>query len=112
MVRRRLRRAGESVTFSSAARALCRAKGRPRLFGAQAMKQGPWAIIMEGDGNVTERKLADQSPGVLLPSTVHVVSNTVADGKRTVVMTRALKVRGGHNAILHCHVLFLQGFSI
>lgn len=60
-------------------------------FGAQAMKQNPWAIIMEGNGNVTERKLADQSPGVQLPSTVTVVSNTVTDGKRTVVMTRALK---------------------
>ena len=60
-------------------------------FGAQAMKQDPWAIIMEGTGNVTERKLADQSPGELLPSTVTVVSNTVADGERTVVMTRALK---------------------
>ena len=60
-------------------------------FGAQAMKQQPWAIIMEGDGKVTERKLADQSPGELLPSSVTVVSNTVTDGKRTVVMTRALK---------------------
>ena len=60
-------------------------------FGAQAMKQNPWAIIMEGDGTVTERKLADQSPGVLVPSTVKVVSNTVADGKRTVVMTRSVK---------------------
>jgi hypothetical protein len=46
---------------------------------------------MEGDGKVTERKLADQSPGTLLPSTVTIVSNTVADGKRTVVMTRTLK---------------------
>ena len=46
------------------------------------MKQNPWAIIMEGDGNVTERKLADQSPGHRLPSTVTVVSNTVAGGKR------------------------------
>jgi hypothetical protein len=60
-------------------------------FGAQMMKQSPWAIIMEGDGKVTERKLADQSPGTLLPSTVTIVSNTVADGKRTVVMTRTLK---------------------
>ena len=60
-------------------------------FGAQAMKQKPWAIIMEGNGNVTERQLADQSPGTLLKSSVTVVSNTVADGKRTVVMTRALK---------------------
>jgi hypothetical protein len=60
-------------------------------FGAQAMKQKPWAIIMEGDGKVTERQLADQSPGQLLPSTLAVVSNTVADGKRTVVMTRSLQ---------------------
>ena len=26
-------------------------------FNASAMKDAPWAIIVEGDGNVTERKL-------------------------------------------------------
>ena len=60
-------------------------------FGASEMKGKPWTLIMEGNGNVTERQLADQSSGTLLKSSVTVVSNTVADGKRTAIMTRALK---------------------
>ena len=38
-----------------------------------------------------DQKLADQSPGSLLPASVPVVSSTVLSGKRTVVMTRAPK---------------------
>jgi len=60
-------------------------------FNAQVMKDAPWAIIVDGHGGVTERKLADQSPGTLLNSSVTVVSNTVSGANRTVVMTRPFK---------------------
>ena len=43
---------------------------------------------------MTERKLADQSPGDMLPPSVDVQRNSVADGKRTVVLTRPLKGKG------------------
>ena len=42
----------------------------------------PRAIIVDGYGNVTERKLADQSPGAALSPSVTVQRNSVVDGKR------------------------------
>lgn len=62
-------------------------------FGASTMKQQPWAVIVEGGavGAVSERKLADQSPGTLLPRSITVHSNTVVDGMRTVVLSRPLQ---------------------
>ena len=62
-------------------------------FGAQAMKDTPWTVIVDGNGTVSERRLADQSPGELLERSVDVVSSGVTDGKRIVVLTRALKGR-------------------
>lgn len=59
--------------------------------GAQLMKDAPNAIIVQGNGSVFEQKLADQSPGSLLPTSVTVVSNSVSGNRRTVVLTRALK---------------------
>jgi hypothetical protein len=58
-------------------------------FNAKSMHDLPYAIIVEGSGAISERKLADHAPGTLLPSKVKVVSNVVADGRRTVVLTRA-----------------------
>lgn len=63
-------------------------------FNARAMSSMPWTIIVDGVGGVTERKLGNHAPGVLLPLSVHVVSNTVAAGNRTVVLTRGL--HGAH----------------
>lgn len=60
-------------------------------FNASAMKDAPWAVIVEASGDVSERKLADQNPGSALASSVVVVSSTVQDGKRHVVLTRSLK---------------------
>lgn len=60
-------------------------------FNASAMKGAPWTIIVEGDGKVSERKLQDQSPGTLLKSTLKVVSTSVTNGTRTVVLTRPVK---------------------
>ena len=52
------------------------------------------AIVVDGDGNVTERKLADQSPGKMLSPSVDVLHHSVTNGKRTVILTRALKGKG------------------
>jgi len=67
-------------------------------FNASAMKDAPWAIIVEPNGAagsgdavaVSERRLADQSPGTLLPPTLAVLSSSVVDGQRTVVLRRPL----------------------
>jgi len=57
-------------------------------FNAQAMKDAPYAIIVDGSGSVSERKLAEHSPGALLKPSVKVESSSVASGIRTVVLTR------------------------
>jgi hypothetical protein len=62
-------------------------------FNAKSMLDLPYAIVVEGDGAVSERKLADHAGGTLLPSQVHVVSSTVQGGRRTVVLTRPLTGR-------------------
>jgi len=60
-------------------------------FNATAMKDAPWAIIVDGTGKVTERKLEDQNPGSELKASVKVVSSTTQGNLRTVVMTRPFK---------------------
>lgn len=60
-------------------------------FNASAMEDSPWAIIVDGRGGVSERKLADQSPGTELAKSVTVVSSEVSSGHRTVVLTRPMK---------------------
>ena len=57
-------------------------------FNAAAMKDEPYAIIVDGDGKVTERKLADHGPGTELSSSLKVVSSSVEDGVRTVIVSR------------------------
>jgi hypothetical protein len=53
---------------------------------------GPYAIVVSGDDfQVTERKLGFHGPGSMIENTVHVVSNSVQDGNRTVVVTRPLQ---------------------
>ena len=55
------------------------------------MKDLPYAIIVDGEGKVTERKLADHGPGTVLAPSISVVSNTVVDNVRTVVMSRPVQ---------------------
>jgi len=64
-------------------------------FGAKAMKDKPYAIIVDGDGKVSERRLADHGPGSLLPPLVKIISNSVVDGIRTVVVGRP--INGSYN---------------
>jgi hypothetical protein len=68
-------------------------------FGAQAMADEPWTIIVDGTGAVTERKIggADPEPhvpGALLTPSVTVTSSSVVGGTRTVTVTRALAGAG------------------
>ena len=49
-----------------------------------------WTVVVLGNGTVMERDLGNHEPGVQLPNTVNIVSNTVVDGSRTVVMTRTI----------------------
>ena len=61
-------------------------------FDATVMANQPYAIIIDGTGIVTERKLGNHNPGTLLPSTITILSNTVNNnGIRTVIMQRPLK---------------------
>ena len=46
------------------------------------MKEQPWAVVVDGDGAVSERKLADQSGGTALAASVTVVSSTAAGATR------------------------------
>jgi hypothetical protein len=63
-------------------------------FNATRMANEPWAIIVEGNGDVTERKLGDQGGGgteTALPPSIRLISNAVVDGTRTVVFSRPLQ---------------------
>ena len=59
-------------------------------FDAEQMADAPYAIIVDGAGRPTERRLATHDPGrKLTPSITH-VSSDVSDGVRVVVVTRRL----------------------
>ena len=55
------------------------------------MSDTPYAIIVDGNGAVTERKLGNHDGGKVLDSSVKVVSSRSFDGLRNVVMTRSYK---------------------
>jgi hypothetical protein len=63
-------------------------------FNAKTMGDEPWTVIVDGAGEVTERKLGNHMPGMQLPRSAHVLSNTVTAGNRTVILTRTLQ--GAH----------------
>ena len=48
-------------------------------------------FIIDGSGTVSEVKLGNHAGGDPISKSVHVVSNTVVDGKRTVVLIRPFK---------------------
>ena len=60
-------------------------------FGASSMGQQPWTVVVDGTGIVTERKLGQHLAGTELKPSVKVVSSTVSNGRRTVVLSRPLK---------------------
>ena len=51
-------------------------------FNASSMPEEPWAVIVDGAGAVTERKLGNHAAGTLLKPSVRVVSSTAAPGQR------------------------------
>jgi len=57
-------------------------------FGAQEMKDNPDALVIYADGTVEERKLAQYSAGEILKLEFTVLSNSVEDGTRTVILSR------------------------
>ena len=74
-----------------------------RWFGvglnASAMADHPWAVIVDGEGRLSERILNSTSinahgPGTPLPRSVVVTSSNAAGGRRTVVVQRALRGMG------------------
>jgi len=54
------------------------------------MANSPYTIVVDGAGKVTEHVLGDHLAGVQLKTSITMVSNTVSNGERTVVMTRPL----------------------
>jgi hypothetical protein len=60
-------------------------------FNASRMPDFPWALVVEGSGDVTEHILGDHAAGSILAPSIAVLSSSVADGVRTAVVTRPLK---------------------
>ena len=55
------------------------------------MADKPYTIVVDGKGNVQERKLGDHDPGQVLTASLRVLSNSVVDGQRKVVVSRPFK---------------------
>jgi hypothetical protein len=60
-------------------------------FNTHYMANSPYAIVVDGTGAVSEHVLGDHVAGTVLAPSIKVVSQSVVNGQRTVVMTRALK---------------------
>ena len=60
-------------------------------FGGSSMNDKPYAIIVDGNGNVTERKLANHGPGTQLNTSIVVVSNIVKENVRILELHRPVK---------------------
>ena len=59
-------------------------------FDADAMADAPYALLVDGGGHVSERRLANHAEGTLLTSSVSVVSSNVVAGRRRVQIRRPL----------------------
>ena len=55
------------------------------------MADAPWALIVDGSGAVTERKLGRHEPGRLLKPSVSVQETKVQGDLRSLTLTRPLK---------------------
>ena len=62
--------------------------------GAKTFKMSdqPYTIVVDGSGEVSEYKLGDHSKGQILAKSIKLVINKVVNGKRTILLTRKLKV--------------------
>ena len=59
-------------------------------FNAKSMGDLPYAIIVDGHGHVQEYKLANHAAGNRLKSSVNILSNTVTNNIRSIVLERHL----------------------
>jgi len=66
-------------------------------FDAAKMADAPYAIIVDGTGAVTERRLVEHGPGTLIAPSIKVVAAAVADGVQTVTVTP-----GGGRCLVVC----------
>ena len=57
-------------------------------FNAKTMGDLPYAIIVDGTGAVQERKLGNHAPGVVLKSSITMISSEKSSGVRTVKFSR------------------------
>ena len=55
------------------------------------MANSPYTTVVDGDGEVTERVLADHAAGIALNTSITVIHNSISGDRRTVVMNRPLK---------------------
>eukprot|EP01065_Artemidia_motanka_P027826 TRINITY_DN3302_c1_g1_i3.p1 TRINITY_DN3302_c1_g1~~TRINITY_DN3302_c1_g1_i3.p1 ORF type:complete len:1131 (+),score=259.42 TRINITY_DN3302_c1_g1_i3:340-3393(+) len=61
-------------------------------FDAQQMGDGPYSIIVAAGGlGISERKLAQYSPGAVLAASLNLVSNNLVEGRRRIVLSRAIE---------------------
>lgn len=59
-------------------------------FDAEAMRDTPYTFIVDGSGAVTERRMGNHDAGTQLSSSVKVLSSSITNGRRTVVLERPL----------------------
>jgi hypothetical protein len=62
-------------------------------FNAQNMADLPYAIIVDGNGKVSERKLGSHAPGTVLAASLTVTSSSTVDGMRKVVLSRPVAAK-------------------
>ena len=55
------------------------------------MSDEPYTIIIDGNGNVQERKIGNHYEGQMLSPSVSIESNSAIDGQRTVFISRSFK---------------------
>ena len=67
-------------------------------FNATTMGDEPYTLVVDGNGDVTERRLSNHAPGTLLKPSVEVLSNHVdSNGLRSVVLSRPKNVENAFN---------------
>lgn len=82
-------------------------------FDAYKMADLPYAIIVNGSGYVFEDKLGNHGPGTVLPKSITILSNSVNNNIRRVILTRAVKNKNYNFNISNSDIPLLTaiGFS-
>ena len=56
--------------------------------GGLSMSDEPYTIVVDGEGQVEERKIGDHFEGRVIDTSLSLLSNRAFEGRRTVVLTR------------------------